>query len=96
MADFLITPLGVILIWIPFDNLDFNLAALLGWISLTLAALSKAENAAWISLTALVVLTLLIKIFKASSLFLFLAVLSLSFLTFLMADWMIGMGGMVT
>lgn len=67
-----------------------------GWINLTLAALSKAENAAWISLADFEVLAFLTKDLKLASLFLFLRVLVLSFLTFLIADFMIGMGGMVS
>lgn len=80
----------------PFDNLDFNLAALFGWISLTLAALSKAEKTACKSLAPFEALAFLIKDFKFNSRFLFRAVLTLSFLTFLIADLIIGMGGILT
>lgn len=66
------------------------------WIRLTLTALSRAENAAWISLGALETLAFLSNDLKPASLFLFLAVLNLSFRTFLIADFMIGMGGMVS
>lgn len=81
---------------IPFDNLDFNLAALLGWIKCTLAALSKAEKTAFKFVAVFSRRAFLIKAFKAISRFLFRAVLSLSFLTFLMADLMSGMLSMVT
>jgi len=80
----------------PFDSLDFNLAALLGWIKCTLAALSKAEKAAVKSLADLLILAFLTKDFKVVSRFLLRAVLSLSLRTFFIADLMIGMGGMVT
>lgn len=73
------------------DNLDFNLAALFLWINLTLAALSKLEKTACKSLGDLLVRAFLTADFKLSSLFLFLAVLTLSFLTFFIADLMIGM-----
>jgi len=79
-----------------FDNLDFNLAALLGWIRWTLAALSKAEKAACKSLAVLLTLAFLTKDFKAISRFLLRDDLTLSFLTFLIADRMIGMGSMVS
>lgn len=46
----------------PFESLDLSRAALLGWISLTLAALSKAEKTACRSLAVLVVLTFLIRV----------------------------------
>lgn len=92
---FLIDFDGVILVT-PLDNLDLSLAAFLGWIRWTLAALSRAEKTACKSLAALVVLTFLIKDFKAFSRFLLRAVLILSFLTFLIAERMIGMGGIVT
>lgn len=75
----------------PLLNLDFNLEALLGWISLTLAALSRAEKTARKSLADFETLTFFIKDFKPISRFLFRAVLTLSFLTFLIADFIIGM-----
>ena len=74
----------------PFDNLDFNLAALFGWIKWTLAALSSAEKAACKFLGVLETLAFLIADFKAVSRFLFRAVLVLSFLTFLMAERITG------
>ncbi len=80
----------------PFDNLDFNLAALLGWISFTLAALSSTEKAACRSLAFFEVLTFLIKALRVSARFLLRAVLVLSFLTFLIADRIIGMASMVS
>ena len=80
----------------PLDNLDFNLEAFLGWINLTLAALSKAEKTACKFLADLVVLAFLIKESSLDSLCLFLAALILSFLTFLIADRMIGMDGILT
>lgn len=79
-----------------FDSLDFNLAALFGWINFTLAALSKAENAACKSLASFEVLAFLTKDFRLNSRFLLRAVLVLSFLTFLIADLIIGTGGMVS
>lgn len=83
---------------INLDNLDFNRADLLGWIRWTLAALSKAEKAACRSLAVLLALAFLTKDFKASSRFLLRAVLTLSFLTFFMADLIIGISyfGMVS
>ena len=81
---------------IPFDNLDFSLAALFGWINFTLTALSKAENTFCKSLVVFEVLTFLIKDFKFSSRFLLRAVLVLSFLTFLIADLIIGTEGILT
>ncbi len=78
------------------DSLDFSLAALLGWISLTLAALSKAEYTACKVRADLVVRAFLIKAFKLSFLFLLRTVLTLSFLTFLIADLITGMPGMVS
>lgn len=81
---------------IPFDSLDFSLAALFGWINFTLEALSKAENAFCKSLADFEVLTFLIKDFKFSSCFLLRAVLVLSFLTFLIADLIIGTGAILT
>ncbi len=80
----------------PFDNLDFKRAALLGWIRWTLAALSRAEKAAVKSLAVLLALTFLTNDFRAISRFLLRVVLTLSFLTFLIAERMIGMGGIVT
>lgn len=80
----------------PFDNLDFNLEALFLWIRFTLVALSKAEKTACKSFVALLVLTFLIADFKASSRFLLRAVRVLSFRTFLIADRMIGMLGIVS
>lgn len=80
----------------PFDKRDFSLAALLGWIRWTLAALSKAEKAARRSLAVLLALAFLTRDFKAISRFLLRAVLALSFLTFFMADRMIGMADMVS
>lgn len=80
----------------PLDNLDFKRAALLGWIRCTLAALSKAEKAACISLAALDALAFFTKDFKTVSRFLLRAVLSLSFLTFLIADLIIGMAAMLS
>lgn len=80
----------------PFESLDFNRADLLGWIRCTLAALSRAEKASVKSLAALLVLAFLTKDFKVISRFLLRAVLILSFLTFFMADLMIGMGSMVS
>lgn len=74
------------------DNLDFSLADLFGWINLTLAALSKAENTACKSLADLLVRLFLIRDFKAPFRLLLRAVLTLSFLTFLIADLIIGMG----
>lgn len=81
---------------ISLDNLDFNLADLFGWINLTLAALSKAENTACKSLSDLVVRLFLIRDFKILSRLLLRAVLTLSFLTFFIADLMIGMGANIT
>jgi len=72
------------------DNRDFNLEALLGWIKWTLTALSKAEKAACKSFASFVPLTFLIADFSETSLFLLRAVLTLSFLTFLIALLMIG------
>lgn len=65
----------------------------MGWINFTLAALSKAENAACKSLVFFEALAFLTKAFKANPLFLLRAVLVLSFLTFLIADFMIGTQG---
>lgn len=59
-------------------------------------ALSSAEKTACKSLAPLVDLAFLIKDFKALERFLLRAVLNLSFLTFFMADLMIGMAVMVT
>lgn len=73
-----------------FDNLDLSLAALLGCINLTLAALSRAEKVACKSLADLETLAFFIKDFKLNSLFLLRAVLNLSFLTFLIAERIIG------
>jgi len=80
----------------PLLNLDFSLEALLGWISLTLAALSRAEKTACKSLADFEILTFLIKDFKPIARFLFRAVLTLSFLTFLIADLMIGIWEILT
>lgn len=77
-------------------NLDLSLAALLGWIRWTLAALSKALKVA-LKFFGFGFLRLdLINFFKASSRFLFRAVRILSFRIFLIADLMSGMGGMLT
>lgn len=62
----------------------------------TLAALSKAEKADCKLLAVLDTLAFLIKDFKISSLFLLRAVLTLSFLTFLIAERMIGMADMLS
>ncbi len=62
---------------------------------MTLAALSRAENTVCKSLADLEVLTFLTKERKFSSRFLFRAVLILSFLTFLIAERMIGMDGIL-
>lgn len=80
----------------PLDKRDLSLAALLGWINLTLAALSKAEKTVCKSLADFEALTFLINDFKPISRFLFRAVLTLSFLTFLIADRIIGMVGILT
>ncbi len=79
-----------------FDKRDLSLAALFGWINFTLAALSKAENTACKSFAVFPVRAFLTSDFKLSSLLLLRAVLVLSFRTFLIADLMIGMGGMVS
>lgn len=65
----------------------------MGWINFTLAALSRAENAACKSLVFFETLAILTKDFKTKPLFLLRAVLTLSFLTFLIADFMIGTQG---
>lgn len=80
----------------PFDNLDFKRADLLGWIKWTLAALSRAEKAACKFLALLSFLAFLTKAFKEISRFLLRAVLTLSFLTFLIAERMIGMADMLS
>lgn len=63
---------------------------------MVLAALSKAEKTACKSLADLEVLAFLIRDFKTVDLFLLRAVLTLSFLTFLIAERIIGMDGILT
>lgn len=71
-------------------NLDFNLEALFLCIRFTLAALSKAEKMVDKFLALGVFLAVFSAFFKADSLLLLRAVLILSFLTFLIADFIIG------
>lgn len=78
------------------ESRDFKREALLWWIRLTLAALSKAEKAACKFLATGFLRVVLINFFKTTSRFRFRAVLILSFLTFFNADFMMGMVGMVT
>lgn len=73
-----------------FDSLDLRRAALLGWINLTLAALSKAEKAACRFFALVVVLAFLIRDLRIFARFLLRAVLVLSLRTFLIADRIIG------
>ena len=81
---------------IPLLSLDFNLLALFLWIKLVLAALSNAEKTADKFFLVLSSLAFLIKVFKLSFFFLFKIVLFLSFLNFLIALLIIGMGEIVT
>jgi len=82
---------------INLDNLDFNLEALFLWIRLTFTDLSKAEKADVKFLAEGVRLVSLMIFFKDVSRFLLRIVLILSFLTFLIALFMIGIVlGMVT
>lgn len=75
---------------IDLERRDFNLAALFLWMRFTLTALSKAEKA-WVKfLTSGFFLAFLTSFLSTVSLALFLAVRTLSFLTFLIADLMIG------
>ena len=70
----------------PLDSLDFNLEALFLWIKLTLTALSSAEKTILRFSSDFSFLVFLIKDFKFNSRFLLRVVLTLSFLTFLIAD----------
>ena len=81
---------------VPLASRDFNLEALFLWIKFTLTALSKAEKALLSAAGVLSFLAFLTKVFKTAPRFSLRAVLFLSFLTFLIADLMIGMFGMVT
>ena len=80
----------VVEVAVPLESLDFNLLALFLWIKLVLAALSRAEKTADKFLADLAALAFFIKALKVSSRFLLRAVLNLSFLTFFIADLIIG------
>lgn len=74
------------------ESLDFNLEDLFLWIKLTLAALSRAEKAAVRLLALGFFRASLTSLFKTFSRLVLRAVLVLSFLTFLRADFIMGIG----
>lgn len=81
---------------IPLESLDLSLEALLGWIKLTLAALSNAEKASDKFSGDFSRLAFFTKVLRLLSRFLLRALRTLSFRIFLIADLIKGMFGMIT